>query len=211
MIRKITPPASSYEEAPVFPTCSQVRGRLVTRVFDLDEDVGTDCEAWIPDGDFLFNFEIKNVRIEHSKLLILDPVDNRLSSCSMWDPVFGGAFGAPALGIKVPSGILHWVFFEDTSVQGTGQGLTANIENVQVDNQTLVLPSAYMDRLDELKYSKRPFSVSFLEEHLIDFIDREVGYSELRNKFVINLNFHRVTVQLFEGDHREVGPWQSWK
>lgn len=202
-------PGHTQQEIPVFLTCSQARGKTVTRVFDLDENLGVDCEAWVPDGVYLFNFEIN---YGDSSLLVLDPNDNYLSVSSLWGPVFGTHFGTPTLGIKLPSGILHWVFFEDTTDVRTGRpGLTANVQNVEMDYQTVVLPSAYMNRLEELEQSKRPFSVSFLDRQLIDFIDKEVGYSELRNKFVVNLHFHRVTVQLFDGDYREIGPWQSWK
>lgn len=208
---------------------SEVRGRVVSRIFDLDLDEGVDCEVWIPDESQLFNFCI-DYPDGNKQLWVFDNAGNTLlSESSLWACIFNNGWGVPTLGISLPSGGLHWVWFEDihsfpaghdrAQVDAHGVVLLAqlrktvkvNIENVEMDAQTVWLPTAYHSRIKELASSKRPFSVSFLDHQFIQFIDREIGYQDLRDKFTIQLDFLRTTVQLFDGDYRELSPWKSWK
>lgn len=189
---------------------SGVRGMRVSRVFNLDTDDGIDCDAWVPDESKLFNFCIECP--EGKQLWLFDNAGNRLAESSIWSRIFDIGWGRPTLGILLPSGGLHWAWFEEAyATPGASKSVRVNIENVEMDHQTVWLPTAYHSRIEELSSSKRPFSVSFQDHQFIDFIEREIGYQDLRYHFTIQLYFHRTILQLSEGEYRELSPWKSWK
>ena len=70
-----------------------------------------------------------------------------------------------------------------------------------------VVPKKYLKRLDELKSLKRPFNLTLSPWTARNFINRDIGYTDLENGIIVTLDFQPRQLEILGRSSREVTSW----
>ncbi len=188
-----------------------VEGKTIRRVYKSDSGwKSTACRTKIPPLSKLTNF---NLKFGDQTLLVLDPYGNELLTEEVSTRIFGGiSYRSPGWTIAIcrKSGQIYQIGYgTERTDRGSKRKLVAVYWDFYSDGgEEIRVPSQYLDRLDELKSSKRPFCVTFAEHALLNFMTQEYGYNDMRDNLVVRLNFRDISLEIEGHYYREVGRWE---
>jgi len=150
-----------------------------------------DVACPIPGIDKLLNFEIK----VGGGFLILDPYGNEHLPEEVEARLMPNS---PTLAIGLVSGQCYIAQFFQTEEQ---------LVLALIKMEGRVVPKKYRKRLPELLSHKRPFTFMLPNRVLVDLLDQEIGYRDLCDEMVVELDFRPRLLQIGHECHREVTLW----
>jgi hypothetical protein len=177
---------------------SDMHGKKLSMVSVWEDGLLKDypCATRVPGALKLMNFDVK---AGSQAFLVLDNYGDEVLPAKTMRRVIGHDLFAWNLAINRSDGTFHIATF---AKEGTQYAML-----ISRLYQGEALPRKFLGRLDELKSKKRPYFVTCWEECVWSFIDKEGGYSALRENLVVDLNFDRRRVQVWGNSYREVTSW----
>ena len=157
-------------------------------------------EVDVPASNLLFNFKMK---LGAQTILVLDNYGNEDLPDSIEKRLFQVEKFSYTLGIDTETGMIYMVTFVEE--QGVYCAVLVYF-NLIAD---MMLPKSAILRLDELMSCKRPFAISIQQSFLLNFIDREIGYSELPHGVVLSLDFRPRLELTHHNLYRYVDEWKD--
>jgi hypothetical protein len=186
----------------------EVQGRHLDLIYDVEHQFAPSPGVDLPDSTKLLNFEFS---MGDKRWLYLDPYGDEILLREMYDRFFGEG-DRESVAVCLDTGELaiarfvedegklclyvetlsHWAF---TSCDG---GRTP-----------YCVPREFLPLLDGLRSMKRPFSMSICDHALFNFIDREIGYGQLREFLTITLDLRpKGYLEIWGDSYRWVSPWE---
>jgi hypothetical protein len=161
------------------------------------------CKSKTPSKGDLFSFDLVAEGKATKAWLILEDQGNTLLTKTLTDRIFEGTGTYKHgynLAIDRQTGQIYTAHF--------GRDKSINfVVLYSVTSKGSVVPTGFLDRIDELRTKKRPFQLTLPDNILMDFLDREIGYRDLKEQLVVELRFPESTLQLWEDSYRQVGDW----
>lgn len=149
----------------------------------------------IPPSDRLLNFDLV---AGEDVYVVLDNYGDEILCGKIRDRLFSGLDDF-TLAIDEKTGQIYVVEFAETGKEENTAYLFS-LEGYRV-------PEKYLARINELKSFKRPYYISISEMGLIDFIDQEIGFSQLEEFVLIDLSFNDTRIQVVKDGYRTVSGW----
>jgi hypothetical protein len=155
-----------------------------------------------PEGD-LFSFDLATKGKVPRTWLVLEDQGNTLLTKTLTDRIFEGPGTYKHgynLAIDRQTGQVYTAHF--------GRDKSVNfVALCSVTSKGPVVPAGFLPRIDKLRSKKRPFQLTLPDNVLVSFLDREIGYRDLREQLVVELRFPGQTIQLWEDTYRQVDDW----
>jgi hypothetical protein len=155
------------------------------------------CKTRVPDKHKLFNFDLKT---KEETWLVLDDYGNEVLPPSLVDRILGeGSFKKGyTLAINRRTGQTYLAIFYTEKRKNS----------VTLHELSPVVPKAYLKRLDELKSRKRPFYITLVDSAFAGLLDQELGYGDLEDRLVLDLEFKGSRIQVQQENYRLVSNWK---
>jgi hypothetical protein len=183
--------------------------KIIKQIYVYDETGGDYAffKAGIetPSKRKLFNFDII---VSNRSWLILDPYGNDFIPSKLNNRVLG--LKNYTLGIDKKSGVIYFVAFTHFIDKRKRLSSDAPVRDVilHLYNSNLIVPDIFINKLDNLKDKKRPFYLSFRSFALMNFIDREIGFSDLKEEMIITLQFENESLEITKEAYRTSTKWK---
>lgn len=168
----------------------------------------------VPPSNKLLNFDLVAGRGKTAKtFLVLDPYGMETLSLRMNERFFGHGTREEGftLAIDRATGELLTAHFKTERVKGKRITTVVLVQLTWYrsgDGESVFrLPTKYLKRIDELKSKKRPFDFTCFDDTMWAFIDQEASLEDLRQNLVVEFDFDRRRLQLWQDAHREVTRW----
>jgi hypothetical protein len=102
------------------------------------------------------------------------------------------------IAIGIATGFLYKVHF--SKIRGD---ICVIFSSFYYEGKNIKIPNSYIKRLDELKDKKRPFSIKIDSKSLLQFIDHEIGYTELINDLIFSFHFNDCRLEICADQFQE--------
>jgi hypothetical protein len=189
---------------PVVVQYTEVVGKKLTLLIDADQSFKeTAVDVTIPDASTLFNFKVSG---EEYDLVVLDPYGDETLSDDLKKKLFLTSDYVLAID-RVTGEVCTALFWR---YPNGDIAIVISAENPNVPGKSIRVPRKYRKRLDELLRMKRPFCFSVDEKSLLNVIEREEGYQNMRENITLNLYFNQRFVQINGELYREVSYWKEF-
>jgi hypothetical protein len=166
--------------------------------------VSLKCGTRVPPKKHLLNFYLKTRDVRWDETwLVLDNYGNETLPPFLVERIFGqgmGLFGY-TIAISRKTGLIYMAVFY-TEKRKNSVVLTP------LNQFCSKLPEEYLPRLDELKSCKRPFYLTLTESTFGGLLDHEVGYGEVEDDLVVDLEFKGSRIQVHNDKYRLVSNWR---
>lgn len=187
----------------------QVYGRTLEVIFEVDSRYAQHPGLILPDSRKLLNFEFS---MGDHQWLYLDPYGDEIMLPEMHSRFFGDG-GRESIAVCLDTGDLALARFSEET---DGLGLALYVEtldhwtNYNSDSGVAYrVPKEYLSLLHNLRTMKRPFAMSVCEQALFQFIDREIGYAQLREFLTITLDLRpKGYLEVWGDNYRWISPWE---
>jgi hypothetical protein len=144
-----------------------------------------DCKFKTPDG--LFNFDIE---IDNEKYLVLDNYGDETLTPSIKARLFQGV-DDPYLVIRRSDGQMFSAVFIRSKRNKLGK---RKYGMVLQSTELPCVPKEFMNCIDHLKYQKRPFRFSLSEYTLVNLLDRELGFNNIKVDVYLNFDDYYIRI-----------------
>jgi len=148
-----------------------------------------------PEKDKLFNFNV----FGDTNCLVLDPYGNSdLNDEFTFRLLQYKNTNHYTIAIGIDTGFLYKVHF--SKIRGD---ICVIFSSFYYEGKNIKIPNSYIKRLDELKDKKRPFSIKIDSKSLLQFIDHEIGYTELINDLIFSFHFNDCRLEICADQFQE--------
>lgn len=177
-------------------------GLQINRVYDEAMELHG-CDVTVPLKDSICTFDLE---VGGQDFLVLDSYGDDLS-----DTIRKRIFGKSktwTIAINQKTGSIFRV-----SLVFTGGHFAFVLQpwmpSEFVDGLQYSLPHDYLNRLDQLKNKKRPYSCYIDSDALQHFVEGEQGYDHLRSNVIFSFAFDQGDVEILGDQFRVVSRWES--
>ncbi len=177
----------------------------------ITDNVNYRCKSKTPPKGDLFSFDLvaeglltpRGFKDTNKTWLVLEDQGNTLLTKTLTDRIFEGTGTYKHgynLAIDRQTGQIYTAHF--------GRDKSINFVVLHpVTSKGPVVPVGFLPRIDKLRSKKRPFQLTLPDNVLVSFLDREIGYRDLKEQLVVELRFPGQTIQLWEDSYRQVDDW----
>jgi len=165
-----------------------------------------------PPSDKLFNFDLK---VGDRRFLVLDNYGADLIPHEIEERVLEGSGSLMGNGTEGNRGYTLAIDRRTGVVYAIAFAREACLHPVAImwvfpraQDLPLRVPLEGLKRIDELKSCKRPFRLLLDPLVLMSFIEREIGYRDLRAGLTLRLDFRPMALEITHDSYRYVGAWK---
>ena len=165
----------------------------------------------VPTDEHLFSFRIYT---QGRSFLVLDPYGDEEMPDDAHRRLLGGPRCSHPLVIDRDTGEVWQASFGTWVDRGSDGSFHSGLErersvSLREMPDDVRLPKELLPRLHELESSKRPFRWNVHPGTLWDFLEHEVGWTDLEKNLLLELDLRPYGVQVWAGSWREVGQWRG--
>jgi len=162
-------------------------------------------KSTIPQIGFMAQYDLDTSAF---RLVVLHEYGDETLSDEMKRRLYDGTGGQSLpIAIDRKTGVVFRVFyaFKDWALRV----VLARVSAKESKDGVLRVPKKYLREIDRLKTMKRPFRFTLQDWQYARLYDRESGFSDIYGDLTLVLNFPDFSVEIHNGEAREIKPWKK--